>query len=99
MFDWLGSIPPMALLLIVASVVAVESFGVPLPGETILIAAQLSVILHPDSVSPWGVALAAAIGAVAGDSFGYVIGRKYGKHILVAGSHRFPRLLSQFVWV
>jgi len=85
----------MVLLLIVAGVVAVESFGVPLPGETILIAAQLAVVLHPDGVSPWVVALAAMIGAVSGDTFGYVIGRRYGKHILLAGSRRFPRLLSQ----
>ena len=95
MFDWLGTLPPGVLLVVVAAVVAVESFGVPLPGETILIAAQLAVVVHPGAVSPWTVALAATVGAVGGDTFGYWMGRRYGKNLLFAGSRRFPRLLSR----
>jgi len=93
-FDWLATLSPVLLLLLVALIVAVESLGVPLPGETILIATQLAILLHPDGVSPWAIALAAAVGAVGGDTSGYLIGRRYGRGLIDAGSRHFPRLLS-----
>jgi membrane protein DedA with SNARE-associated domain len=63
----------------VAGLVTLEDFGVPVPGETVLIAAaffaglgQLNIFL---------VALVAFVGAVVGDNIGFAIGY-YGGHPL-----------------
>ena len=56
--------------------VAVESFGVPLPGETALVTAAAYAALGRLSIG--GVVAAAAIGAVLGDNAGYWLGRKGG---------------------
>jgi membrane protein DedA with SNARE-associated domain len=63
----------------VAALVTLEDFGVPVPGETVLIAAaffaglgQLNIFL---------VALVAFVGAVVGDNIGFAIGH-YGGHPL-----------------
>ncbi|WP_147303967.1 rhomboid family intramembrane serine protease [Subtercola boreus] len=92
MDHWLETIPAVAVLLAVAVFVAVESLGVPLPGETILVAATL--VSLEGAVSPWLVALAAAVGAVIGDSAGYVIGRRFGVRLLIILSRRFPARFS-----
>ncbi len=67
--------------LAVAGFVLVEDFGVPLPGETILIAAavyagagQLNVIV---------VALIAFAAAVVGDNIGYALGRWGGRSLVL----------------
>jgi membrane protein DedA with SNARE-associated domain len=62
---------------IIFGVVALESAGVPLPGETILVAAavlsattaQIAIVI---------VVLAAATGAIVGDGLGYMVGRRLG---------------------
>ncbi|MEA9986523.1 phosphatidylglycerol lysyltransferase domain-containing protein [Subtercola sp. RTI3] len=89
MIAWLATIPPLAVLLVVAFFVAVESIGIPLPGETVLIAATLLSI--DGHVSPWFVATSAVIGAVLGDSIGYLIGRRFGVRLLTVGARRFPK--------
>lgn len=67
--------------LAVAGFVLVEDFGVPVPGETILIAAavyagagQLNVIV---------VALIAFVAAVVGDNIGFVLGRWGGRPLVL----------------
>ena len=35
--EWLQSIPPLAVYLTVLGVVGIESFGIPLPGEIVLV--------------------------------------------------------------
>lgn len=67
--------------LAVAGFVLVEDFGVPVPGETILIAAavyagagQLNVIV---------VALIAFAAAVVGDNIGYALGRWGGRRLVL----------------
>ncbi|WP_216364128.1 phosphatidylglycerol lysyltransferase domain-containing protein [Subtercola boreus] len=92
MDHWLGTIPPAAVLLVVLVFVAVESLGVPLPGETILIAGTLVAL--GGSVSPWLVGLAAAVGAVVGDTAGYFIGRRFGVRLLAVLARRFPDRFS-----
>lgn len=65
----------------IALAIALESMGVPLPGETVLIAAalyagathQLSIVL---------VVAAAALGAVLGDNTGFWVGRRLGFPLL-----------------
>lgn len=58
-------------------VVALESAGLPLPGETLLIGAAVYARLTGD-MSIGGVVMAAAAGAIAGDNLGYWLGRRYG---------------------
>lgn len=87
--DWLSGIPPVAVLLVVFLVVAVESLGVPLPGETVLIAATL--IAASSGLNPVLVAVAAAGGAILGDSIGYWVGKRYGRRLLSVLNRRFPK--------
>ncbi|MEV6285296.1 DedA family protein [Kribbella sp. NPDC051770] len=63
--------------LVVGLVIGVESMGIPLPGETTLIAAAL--IASQGDLRLWLVIAAAATGAIVGDSIGYFIGRKAGR--------------------
>jgi membrane protein DedA with SNARE-associated domain len=60
--------------------VGAESLGIPLPGETILIAAGIYAgTTHKLSV--WGIWLAAIAGAIIGDNIGFTIGRQGGYRI------------------
>jgi membrane protein DedA with SNARE-associated domain len=90
--EWLDGIPPAAVYLMVGLVVGVESIGIPLPGEIVLMTAAL--MSSQGHVNPWLVAMSAIIGAVAGDSVGYSIGRKGGKPLLERLGRRFPRHFS-----
>jgi hypothetical protein len=58
----------------IAVVVALESAGVPLPGETILVAAAL-LAATSNQIDIAVVVAAAATGAIIGDGIGYTIGR------------------------
>jgi membrane protein DedA with SNARE-associated domain len=64
--------------LIVALGVGIESMGVPVPGETVLIIG--AVLASQGHLSPVGVALAGWAGAVIGDNIGYWVGRRWGHH-------------------
>ncbi|MEA2240743.1 MAG: hypothetical protein QOD24_299 [Solirubrobacteraceae bacterium] len=67
---------------VLPAAVAAESAGVPLPGETTLIAAAVLAAngkMHLSAV----IALAAA-GAIVGDNVGYLLGRRLGRRALVA---------------
>ncbi|NYV77822.1 DedA family protein [Streptomyces sp. UH6] len=69
----------------VGGVILVEDFGLPVPGETILIAA--GVYAGAGRLNIVAVALTAFAAAVAGDNIGYLIGR-FGGRALV---HRWGR--------
>lgn len=88
---WLVTIPPLAVYLTVAGVVGIESLGVPLPGEVVLVSAALLASRSELAVSPLWVALAALLGAVVGDSIGYAVGRRYGIGLLQRAGRRFPK--------
>jgi hypothetical protein len=87
----LQSIPPLAVYLVVGGVVGVESLGVPLPGEIVLVTAALMSSQHDLAVNPIGVGVAAVIGAVIGDSIGYTIGRRFGMQLFDRLGRRFPK--------
>jgi membrane protein DedA with SNARE-associated domain len=90
--DWLDGIPPVAVYLMVGLVVGVESLGIPLPGEIVLMTAAL--LSSQGHVNPWLVGASAVVGAVAGDSIGYAIGHKGGRPLLDWLGRRFPSHFS-----
>ena len=57
--------------------VAVESLGIPLPGETVLITAAVYAG-HTHRLNPWLIFLVASAAAIIGDNIGYWIGDKGG---------------------
>ena len=66
----------------IALVVGIESMGVPLPGETILVLAAIYAAADP-SLNIWLVIAAAAIGSIIGDNMGYFIGQRYAYALLL----------------
>jgi membrane protein DedA with SNARE-associated domain len=67
--------------LAVVVLVGLESLGVPVPGETVLIAAgTYAGITH--RLSPEAIVAVAAAGAIVGDTIGYWIGDKGGYRLL-----------------
>ena len=66
--------------LAVGGVLFLEDFGVPLPGETMLIAASLYA--GTGALNIWLVALVALIAAVAGDNVGFIIGHFGGRALI-----------------
>ncbi|MEV5819546.1 DedA family protein [Micromonospora haikouensis] len=89
---WLTALPPVAVYLIVAGVIGVESMGVPLPGEIVLVSSAL--LAATGVVQPEWVAVAAAFGAIVGDSIGYAVGRRGGRPLLARLGRRFPKHLG-----
>jgi membrane protein DedA with SNARE-associated domain len=71
---------PATAYLAVFVLVGLESMGVPLPGETSLIAA--SVLAAHGTLSLALVIGAAAAGAIVGDNGGYVLGRQGARRLL-----------------
>jgi membrane protein DedA with SNARE-associated domain len=69
----------------VVMLVTVEGLGVPLPGETAVVAA--AAFSANGSLSAMGVALAATVGTVLGGSGGYWIGRSGGRSLLTSYGH------------
>jgi membrane protein DedA with SNARE-associated domain len=66
--------------LAVAGFLFFEDFGVPLPGETMLIAASLYA--GAGHLNIWLVGLVGFLAAVLGDNVGYLIGRKGGRELV-----------------
>jgi len=96
---------------IIFGIVALESAGIPLPGETILVSgALLASTTHRLDIT--AVVAAAAGGAIVGDALGYTVGRrvgplllhKYGRYIrldenrLLIGQYLFFRFGSAIVF-
>jgi len=72
---------------VVALIVGLESVGVPLPGETILVFAAIYAATEP-SFNLWILIAAAASGAIVGDNIGYWLGARYGYALLLRYGHR-----------
>jgi membrane protein DedA with SNARE-associated domain len=67
-------------LFLLFGAVAIESAGVPVPGETTLIAA--AVLAKLGHFELWQVILVAAAAAIIGDNIGYWLGREGGRRLL-----------------
>jgi membrane protein DedA with SNARE-associated domain len=76
--------------LAVGLVVGLESMGIPLPGETILVAAAVYASQKPE-LNIWLVYAAACAGAIIGDNLGYWIGREWGYRLALRHG-RYVRL-------
>jgi len=82
MSDWLHGIVQGHGTWVVAVVIFFESMGLPLPGESLLIAAAIYAATMGGLEIEW-VVFYAAIGAIMGDNVGYLIGREAGRRALV----------------
>ena len=87
--QWLGGLPPLLVYVVVAGIILLESMGVPLPGEITLVSAAL--LASSGVTNILGIAIAASVGAIVGDSIGYAIGRRGGRPLLEKFGHRFPK--------
>ncbi|GAA3028885.1 DedA family protein [Streptomyces glomeratus] len=92
--EWLDTVPAVAVYAVVALVIGVESLGIPLPGEIVLVSAALLSSRH-SGINPVVLGACASIGAVVGDSIGYAIGRKGGRPLLAWLGKKFPRHFSE----
>jgi membrane protein DedA with SNARE-associated domain len=70
------------------ALIAVETMGIPVPGETALIAA--GIFASQGHLSIEAVIVAAAVAAILGDNVGFLIGRKYGRRLLMSDRGPFP---------
>jgi len=92
--EWLDTVPAALVYAVVALVIGLESLGVPLPGEIVLVSAALMSSQH-GGINPIVLGACASIGAVVGDSIGYAIGRKGGRPLLAWLGKKFPRHFSE----
>ncbi|MCH0562550.1 MULTISPECIES: DedA family protein [unclassified Streptomyces] len=88
--EWLDTVPAAAVYAVVGLVIGLESLGIPLPGEIILVSAAL-LSSQSGGVDPVVLGACATAGAVIGDSVGYAIGRKGGRPLLAWLGRKFPR--------
>ncbi|MEU1374648.1 DedA family protein [Streptomyces triculaminicus] len=88
--EWLETVPAIAVYLLVGGVIGLESLGIPLPGEIVLVSATLLAATQ-DHINPYVLGACAVAGAIIGDSIGYLIGRKGGKPLLEWLGRKFPK--------
>ena len=82
-------------------VVLLESTGLPLPGESLVMAAGM--LAGEGSMNLPAVLGAAFLGSIVGDNLGYLVGRRYGRAIVVRwgekvglGEKRFAMVEERF---
>ena len=91
------TLPPLLVYATLFGLIAGESAGLPLPGETSLIATS-ALAAHHGSVSIVLVIAVAALAAIIGDNVGFVLGRRGGRWILTRdgrGADRRRRYLER----
>lgn len=87
---------------IIGVVVMLESMGLPLPAESLIIGASLYAATTHHLEIRW-IVVAAVTGAIMGDNFGYLIGRSIGykllqKHGTKVGLTKERLLLGRFLF-
>ncbi|QIQ05917.1 DedA family protein [Streptomyces liangshanensis] len=88
--EWLETVPAVSIYLLVGLVIGLESLGIPLPGEIVLVSAALLASQHGE-IDPYVLGACASAGAIIGDSIGYAIGRKGGRPLLAWLGGKFPK--------
>jgi membrane protein DedA with SNARE-associated domain len=90
-FGALVDIPPNVGYSVVFALLAIETMGIPVPGETALIAAAL--LAHDGKMDIATLIVVASAAAILGDNVGFAIGRKGGRRLFVmAGPFHRQRL-------
>jgi membrane protein DedA with SNARE-associated domain len=84
-------VSPVVVYVLVGLVISIESMGIPLPGEVILVSAAFLASRHQLNVSPVWVAVAASAGAIGGDNIGYLAGHHWGDRMFDVLGRRFPK--------
>lgn len=95
--SWLSSYGYVVVFLLVM----IESLGVPVPGETAVIAAALYAG-STHRLAVWWIVAVAAAGAVLGDNAGFAIGRYGGARLLLrygAKIHLDEKRIKVGIWV
>ena len=82
----LSNLYPWSYLIIGAGVM-IENAGIPIPGETMMIAA--SILSSTGRLDPYSVIASGATGAIIGDNIGYWAGRVGGRKLLDRISEKF----------
>lgn len=88
--EWLETVPAVAIYALVGLIIGLESLGIPLPGEIILVSAAL-LSSQQHHIDPVILGVCATAGAIVGDSIGYAIGRKGGRPLLAWLGGKFPK--------
>ncbi|MEU2179530.1 DedA family protein [Streptomyces thermolilacinus] len=88
--EWLETVPAVSIYVLVGVVIGLESLGIPLPGEIVLVSSALLASQHGE-IDPYILGACATAGAIIGDSIGYAIGRKGGRPLLAWLGGKFPR--------
>ncbi|GAA3477902.1 DedA family protein [Streptomyces yanii] len=88
--EWLETVPAVSVYVLVGVVIGLESLGIPLPGEIVLVSASLLAAGH-SGINPVILGACASAGAIIGDSIGYAIGRRGGRPLLAWLGGKFPK--------
>jgi membrane protein DedA with SNARE-associated domain len=64
------------------AIIGLESMGIPSPGETALVLA--AVLASQGKLQIWLVIVIGVASAIVGDNVGYLLGRKFGREVLIA---------------
>jgi membrane protein DedA with SNARE-associated domain len=67
---------------ILPAIIGLESMGIPSPGETALVLA--AVLASQGKLQIWLVILIGVASAIVGDNIGYLLGRRFGREVLIA---------------
>ena len=76
------NVPPNVGYPVVFALIAIETMGIPVPGETALIAAAL--LAHDGQLDIVPLIALASAAAIIGDNIGFAIGRKGGRRLFAA---------------
>ncbi|GAA4928867.1 DedA family protein [Streptomyces coeruleoprunus] len=92
--EWLETVPAVSIYILVGVVIGLESLGIPLPGEIVLVSSALLASQHGE-IDPYVLGACATAGAIIGDSIGYAIGRRGGRPLLTWLGGKFPKHFSE----
>jgi membrane protein DedA with SNARE-associated domain len=67
---------------VLPAIIGLESMGIPSPGETALVLA--AILASQGKLQIWLVILIGIASAIVGDNVGYLLGRRFGRDVLVA---------------
>jgi membrane-associated protein len=76
------NVPPNVGYPVVFGLIAIETMGIPVPGETALIAAAL--LAHHGQLDIVPLIVIASLAAIVGDNIGFAIGRRGGRRVFAA---------------